>query len=263
MPNGDIYDGEWYRNETNGYGVKVFSNGDMHIGNYSNDCREGKGFYRWIHGDEYDGFWVNGEQCGLGSYKWGNVNAICKGNWERGERHGGFFFKRQIEINNGSSALLNDLIYFEVWRKGEILHRERIDWQSWSDLPSIEELYNDHASSYKLDDTDEAEVTNNDFTENWKHAWESLGERYSSDSMGSSLRSFYEHDGDDSNSQSIPLEEKSFKNWYQLPKNRNKGNRKSSLLPSGVRHKVRITSRRCLRFHLRHLDSTFGQLVSR
>lgn len=264
MPNGDIYDGEWYKDETNGYGVKVFSNGDMHIGHYDNDCREGMGSYRWINGDEYDGFWENGEHSGFGTYKWDNVNATCRGFWRRGVRHGAFFFKRRIEIDN-DSTLFSEFIYFEVWRKGKMLHRERIDWQ-WTDLPSIEKLYNEHASTYQLHDT-EADGTDDTFIKNWTSVWESLQESHCNfnnrfmnevsdeppaKGKGVPLKLVTGYDCDDSNCQSIPSVDKilSVENWYRLPRKRHRGNRKSSLVSSGFRHKVRMTSRRFLSFHL-------------
>jgi len=39
------YDGDWYQNKRNGYGILTKENGEKYEGEFSNDKKNGKGIY--------------------------------------------------------------------------------------------------------------------------------------------------------------------------------------------------------------------------
>jgi hypothetical protein len=58
--NGDVFDGCCSNGLRHGFGVYRYANGDVYIGNWEKDQKDGRGIMIWANGDVFDGFWSNG-----------------------------------------------------------------------------------------------------------------------------------------------------------------------------------------------------------
>ena len=81
--NGDRYEGEFYNNLPNGYGIYYDSNGDKYEGEFIDDRYDGYGIIYCSNGDRYEGEFRNGLAEGYGVFYFSN-----KGKYE-GEFHNG------------------------------------------------------------------------------------------------------------------------------------------------------------------------------
>ena len=58
--NTNNYDGEYYMDKKNGYGVFIWASGNIYKGNYKDDERDGFGEMFWVDGSYYQGEWKKG-----------------------------------------------------------------------------------------------------------------------------------------------------------------------------------------------------------
>ncbi|XP_030760095.1 radial spoke head 1 homolog [Sitophilus oryzae] len=111
LPNGDIYEGEYYHGRRHGKGLYCFKNGarytglwrkglkhghgeflypdgSKYIGNWRKDLKHGQGTYYYVNGDTYEGCWYRGLRHGLGNYTYKSVNVTHYGTWKNGRMQG-------------------------------------------------------------------------------------------------------------------------------------------------------------------------------
>ncbi|CAG9766548.1 unnamed protein product [Ceutorhynchus assimilis] len=111
LPNGDIYEGEYYHGKRHGKGLYCFKNGaryeglwrkglkhgqgefiypdaSKYVGNWRKDLKHGQGNYYYINGDTYQGFWYQGLRHGLGTYTYKAINVNHYGTWKNGRMEG-------------------------------------------------------------------------------------------------------------------------------------------------------------------------------
>ena len=62
----NMYEGQYYRDKKQGFGIFKWASGNMYIGQYKSDEREGIGEMRWTDGSIYVGQWERGIQHGYG-----------------------------------------------------------------------------------------------------------------------------------------------------------------------------------------------------
>ena len=80
--NGDIYQGNFIRNEFNGHGVIEFANGDEYDGNFLDGQFQGKGTMVYANGDQYIGEWKNNMRQGVGKLILASGD-LQEGDWEK------------------------------------------------------------------------------------------------------------------------------------------------------------------------------------
>lgn len=78
--NGDIYNGEWKKNQPNGVGEYKWKKGDFYIGEWKNGIRHGTGLYEFKNKDIYNGNWRNDKMNGSGHYITEDGGSFY-GNW--------------------------------------------------------------------------------------------------------------------------------------------------------------------------------------
>ena len=78
--NGDIYNGEWKKNQPNGVGEYKWKRGDFYIGEWKNGFRHGTGLYEFTNKDIYNGNWRNDKMNGSGHYTTEDGGSFY-GNW--------------------------------------------------------------------------------------------------------------------------------------------------------------------------------------
>jgi len=66
---GNIYEGNWKRNQFQGYGKMKFKNGDIYTGYWSENKIEGEGEMIYSNNSYYKGFWKNNMYHGFGERK--------------------------------------------------------------------------------------------------------------------------------------------------------------------------------------------------
>ena len=84
---GDVYEGDFSKNEITGKGFYYFSNKNTYEGEFLKGKMHGKGLYTWFNGNEYEGEYVNNVKEGVGEYRW-NDGKIYKGEFSKGLPHG-------------------------------------------------------------------------------------------------------------------------------------------------------------------------------
>lgn len=85
--NGDIYEGRFFENINQGYGVFKWTNGSRYEGEWSNNKQHGKGKMYYYDGDIYDGQWSNNMKDGYGIYTYSNASKIA----QFGKQYKGYF----------------------------------------------------------------------------------------------------------------------------------------------------------------------------
>ena len=60
--NGDSYDGFWFEDKRQGYGVLRYVKGDVYEGEWHNDRMHGKGILSHPDGSQLQGSWEQGQQ---------------------------------------------------------------------------------------------------------------------------------------------------------------------------------------------------------
>ncbi len=62
----NMYEGQYFRDKKQGFGIFKWASGNMYRGQYRNDERDGIGEMRWTDGSIYTGWWERGIQHGYG-----------------------------------------------------------------------------------------------------------------------------------------------------------------------------------------------------
>lgn len=111
LPNGDIYEGQYFRGKRHGQGMYCFRNGaryngswrkelkhgqgeflypdgTRYVGDWKKDFKHGQGIYFYINGDTYEGAYYKGKRHGLGTYTYKKVNICHYGMWKEGKMEG-------------------------------------------------------------------------------------------------------------------------------------------------------------------------------
>lgn len=55
---GNVFEGDFKKDNMNGKGVLSYANGDSYSGDYKDDKKHGVGIYKYKSGDTYEGHWV-------------------------------------------------------------------------------------------------------------------------------------------------------------------------------------------------------------
>lgn len=78
----DFYDGEYSKDQKEGFGKVVYSNGDVYAGNWRKNMRHGHGLYNYVNlGLKYDGDWENNSKNGTGVMTFSNGDIMESG-WD-------------------------------------------------------------------------------------------------------------------------------------------------------------------------------------
>ena len=109
-----VYDGEWFRNEKNGFGTYSYSNGDRFVGTFRADLVDGEGLYNFKNRDSYNGQWEKGKMHGRGVYTYSNDTTFT-GHGHKGRRHG-----------EGHYTLKNLNKYFERREHGVLIGDRKV-----------------------------------------------------------------------------------------------------------------------------------------
>lgn len=90
--NGDVYDGQWERDERCGQGTMTYSNGDVFVGAWMHDQRHGYGIHRRSVASDsasskartevtHDGYWRHDSKCGSGTATYSDGSQLTA-TWE-------------------------------------------------------------------------------------------------------------------------------------------------------------------------------------
>ena len=86
------YEGEFFKNNYDGYGIEMFGDGSIYYGEYLKNKKHGIGTYIWNNNDKYQGEFKNGLPDGLGYYN-DSINRSYSGEWKNGKINGLGLFK--------------------------------------------------------------------------------------------------------------------------------------------------------------------------
>jgi tRNA A-37 threonylcarbamoyl transferase component Bud32 len=123
-----------------------YSTGETYYGGWEDNKREGVGTYLYVTGDAYWGHWHRNLKSGYGVYIKSNHIESYAGEWMNNSRNGrGCLiqkngtryigsFKDDLRHGPGVSVRRNGQIFGEVWRHGQLVHRQYIFLCSESDL---------------------------------------------------------------------------------------------------------------------------------
>ena len=84
---GNIYFGDFDKNEQNGDCMILFNNGDLYSGGIKDGKKEGTAVFKWIDGNEYSGEFKDNLKNGRGIYIYEN-GEFYDGEWLDGVKHG-------------------------------------------------------------------------------------------------------------------------------------------------------------------------------
>lgn len=99
---GDIYYGDFVRDEKTGTGKILFMHGGSYSGGILNGGKEGEGTFIWNDGNKYIGSFVNNMKNGHGVYLFAD-GSVYEGDWVDGVRHGhGVFLFPTGDVFEGS-----------------------------------------------------------------------------------------------------------------------------------------------------------------
>ena len=87
-----------YEGSLNGYGTMTYSNGDIYEGNWVRNNIEGLGKMIFRDGDVYTGSWVLNNMEGLGEMLFANNGGFYEGNWKNNQYEGQGVLKRVLGI---------------------------------------------------------------------------------------------------------------------------------------------------------------------
>ena len=85
--NNSIFEGDFDKNQFNGYGIELYEDGSTYYGKYENNEKSGIGTYDWGDGSQYQGEWKNGLPDGYGTFS-DSKNRIYEGEWKYGKMNG-------------------------------------------------------------------------------------------------------------------------------------------------------------------------------
>ena len=98
---GLTYEGEWFNNEKEGYGIEKYRNESIYKGEFHNNKKNGIGFLKWEDGSTYEGNFVNNYLHGYGLYIF-KEGSYYSGMWENGEMNGfGVYCFPNLEVYIG------------------------------------------------------------------------------------------------------------------------------------------------------------------
>eukprot|EP00340_Litonotus_pictus_P006322 CAMPEP_0170518496 /NCGR_PEP_ID=MMETSP0209-20121228/4172_1 /TAXON_ID=665100 ORGANISM="Litonotus pictus, Strain P1" /NCGR_SAMPLE_ID=MMETSP0209 /ASSEMBLY_ACC=CAM_ASM_000301 /LENGTH=237 /DNA_ID=CAMNT_0010804075 /DNA_START=22 /DNA_END=732 /DNA_ORIENTATION=- len=80
----ETYEGDWFEDKKQGYGLYTYSNGDIYEGEFFGDMHQGYGKYYFTDGSHYEGEWFNHKMHGSGHY-WDISGSIWSGEFRNGE----------------------------------------------------------------------------------------------------------------------------------------------------------------------------------
>ena len=96
--NGNYYQGDFYNDIFNGYGIYRWGSERTYEGNWKNGKMDGKGKLILIDGSYYVGEFVNGQKCGKGFYAW-NKDKYYDGEWKNDKQNGyGIYYKNGKQL---------------------------------------------------------------------------------------------------------------------------------------------------------------------
>ena len=116
----------------------TYSTGEHYEGGWEQNKREGRGTYFYSNGDVYSGTWHKNLKCGYGVYIKANHIETYSGEWRNNSRNGrGCLiqrngtryvgsFKQDLRHGPGLSIKRNGQIIGEIWRHGQVVHRQYI-----------------------------------------------------------------------------------------------------------------------------------------
>ena len=84
---GEIYEGQFDKDEINGKGKYIWNNGEEYEGDFVKGIKHGKGIYKWPDGCKYEGDYNNGIRQGKGKYIWED-GRVFKGMFLDGKPNG-------------------------------------------------------------------------------------------------------------------------------------------------------------------------------
>ena len=90
--NNSVFEGQFEKNNFNGYGIEIFEDGSTYFGQFENNKKAGIGTYDWGDGCQYQGEWKNGLPHGSGIFN-DNKNRLYEGEWKYGKMNGIGLFK--------------------------------------------------------------------------------------------------------------------------------------------------------------------------
>jgi len=93
---GTEYVGQWQNNIMHGEGTRRFTNGNVYTGTYVDGIRSGQGRCYFFNGDMYVGAWRNDQMSGFGRYYYQNGQSF-EGNFINGKREG----KGKYQLSDG------------------------------------------------------------------------------------------------------------------------------------------------------------------
>ncbi|CAM9232703.1 unnamed protein product [Ascophyllum nodosum] len=118
---GDIYDGEFIRDQAWGQGVYRYAisgggAGDYYLGSWESDRRHGKGILRWANGSRFEGYWKAGDIDGKGVFDYA-CGDCYRGEFKTNKKHGTGVFtwangnKYTGQFNNGVIEGHGEIVY--------------------------------------------------------------------------------------------------------------------------------------------------------
>jgi hypothetical protein len=93
MKNGDLYTGDFLKDQASGKGIKVQANGAEYRGDFLNNKKHGKGIEKFKSGTQFTGEFQHDKAHGKGSYEFADGSHYV-GSFENGQRIGGYFMNK-------------------------------------------------------------------------------------------------------------------------------------------------------------------------
>ena len=85
LPDGSVYDGEWYKTKLHGRGKLQYPNGDTYLGDFRINTMSGQGKMSYADGSYYEGEWRGGKWDGEGSHFNSETSELIVGTWKNGK----------------------------------------------------------------------------------------------------------------------------------------------------------------------------------
>ena len=105
------YEGQWYNNYLNGYGIYKYSDGSIYVGSWHFNKMEGLGEYTTPSNRIYFGFFKNNVKAGFGVLFRNEEQKAYIGFWENNKQ-------------NGFGQFINeDKSIYGVWKDGKLINK--------------------------------------------------------------------------------------------------------------------------------------------
>lgn len=112
---GECYEGSWFENQLQGYGVLSAPNAGEYSGDFSGSKKNGNGTFTWLNGDNYVGSWVDDAMSGAGTYTFSD-GRILDGEFENNSFSSGLYSFENIsgkyEITYSAGQMVSANITF-------------------------------------------------------------------------------------------------------------------------------------------------------